>query len=1477
MSWEFVLPLHLKDLQQGTGINQYIVEEVYPVRQVGDKVVGSKSALHQDGSFMILDHFDSFYSLLRQFQSVEQDVREEAWEIILSACAKNTEAVGKFIAESVSDHQNRHLLLNSTKMTTFILCQLTEAFETEACKPSTDTAALKGRGRAKKSVKAGEWDWDSEKERSLQCLIQTLQLDIARLWDPPVVEEEFVNLVSGCCYKLLENPSITRNHSAREVITQVLGLLFKRYNHVLGGSLKMLQLLQHFEHLPSPLAQAVHTIATQCGVKSVVSEIMRELGSMDPNDLARDNSGTRSYAAYLVEMAQKVPDLMLPCISLILCHLDGESYTMRNGILGVIGEIVVRVLTKEQLDKKAKTDRDQLLDKLEDHIHDVNAFSRSRCLQVWLHLCNERAIPLTRQHSVMELAVGRLKDKSSMVRKAAVQLISTFLTSNPFAAKLSAEELQLTLEKEQEKLKEMMPEQKDSTGTDVSGKPEHNWAAMEPEIKASIEKALAADEENPVQIPEDTAPVDVIDEIIELLDKSHHTRAIGLLQAARDCFPDHQAFTVLTADTDPTDEEENEDEALSSKGKILFDLLKTIYLGSTPADPVPSDYNPAELVKLDEAGEPEILVLESQGEEDPVVNEVSKQQILVQYLSDCVNFAGMVKTCVPTVCELLSSKQTTDILEAVGFFVTAQEFGVSNAGEGVRRMLALIWSKEQSIKDAVVGAYKRLYLDPAGKTVRARSLAVVRNLIQLTYGASLGELTSLEEMVAEFSRSGEFPSQTVQILWEFFTMKHPETTPTESRAALQLLGMAAGADSDIIRSNVEVLVSEGLGERGEKNFLLAKDTCLALLKLVGNKKPKVLSGKEQFRFPSTHKIFTRLDDILVKGMNELENGYWVPLAETAVLTIYRLAEHPDIICGEILKRLAAVLLASREQPEGSPDAGSEEGEQPSSGCPSGLLCRLMAISGQVALQQLIHLDVMVQCELKRRRNIQEGKKEAAKKEKAKSEGDNTNIEDEMGLAGASAEDAEGEFIKRICDSSIVTGPNLMGALKPLIVLICSDPSKYSSPELRAAASLALAKFMLVSAEFCEAHLQLLFTVLEKAPEPIIRANTIIAIGDLTFRFPNLVEPWTPNMYARLRDPSAHVRKNTLMVLTHLILNDMVKVKGQISEMATCIVDQEPRIASLAKLFFFELSRKGNAVYNILPDVISRLSDPELNLPEDQFKTILKYLLAFIQKDKQAESLVEKLCHRFRATRSECQVRELAFCLSLLNFNDKGFRKLQENVACYADKVADPEVYGYFTTIISKAKKTVKQETKVLVEDYEQKMAEFHTKGVDENATVEKATKASSAAAALSKNTRTPGRKKRGKKGQTPARALREKDLNRDSENDEDDNLDDDDDRAGRHKSSLTASLPDPGSAPRISRKGRKKVPLPIPFSSDEDSDDVFAPPPKPKVKLEAESDDENNENVNPGRSTSKRSTKPSAKTPGRRRKQQQQQPSELET
>lgn len=38
---------------------------------------------------------------------------------------------------------------------------------------------------------------------------------------------------------------------------------------------------------------------------------------------------------------------------------------MRNGILGLMGEIVIKVLSKDDLDSKQKITRDQFMDELE--------------------------------------------------------------------------------------------------------------------------------------------------------------------------------------------------------------------------------------------------------------------------------------------------------------------------------------------------------------------------------------------------------------------------------------------------------------------------------------------------------------------------------------------------------------------------------------------------------------------------------------------------------------------------------------------------------------------------------------------------------------------------------------------------------------------------------------------------------------------------------------------------------------------------------------------------------------------------------------------------------------------------------------------------------------------------------------------------------------------------------------------------------
>jgi condensin complex subunit 1 len=140
-----------------------------------------------------------------------------------------------------------------------------------------------------------------------------------------------------------------------------------------------------------------------------------------------------------------------------------------------------------------------------------------------------------------------------------------------------------------------------------------------------------------------------------------------------------------------------------------------------------------------------------------------------------------------------------------------------------------------------------------------------------------------------------------------------------------------------------------------------------------------------------------------------------------------------------------------------------------------------------------------------------------------------------------------------------------------------------NPILRWASTLTFSKFLCVSSQFCDAHHRLLFKILETSKDPTVRSNIVIALGDVAVCFSNIVDENSDDLYKGLLDKNLVVKKNTLMVLTHLILNGMIKVKGQLGEMAKCLEDEEPRIADLAKLFFTELSTKENAIYNNLPD------------------------------------------------------------------------------------------------------------------------------------------------------------------------------------------------------------------------------------------------------------------------------------------------------
>ncbi|KAH0628546.1 hypothetical protein JD844_009880 [Phrynosoma platyrhinos] len=403
-----------------------------------------RTVFRTEGALAILQHFDTLYSILHHFRTVDSIVKEDALELMMKAVTSHSSDLTAILNNADLVASLRVLHLNALKMNCYILVRLVEAFEMESGK--NNLVGLDSKRKSKKNQAKG-FIWEEERQSVLQLLTQLLQLDLHQLWSGLIVEEEFVSLVTGCCYRILENPSIghQRNQPTRDAAIHLLGVALRRYDHMLSATLKVVQMLQHFEHVAPVFVEAVGVWIKEYGMKSIVGELLREIGQKCPQELARDASGMKGYATFLSELAEQTPSIVLANMSVLLHHLDGESYGMRNAILTAMAEVLLKVLNGEQLEEAARTTRDHFLDTLQAHMCDVNGFVRSRVLQLFTRIVQQKALPLTRFQAVVCLTVGRLQDKSVTVVKNAIQLLAAFLSNNPFSCKLSRRDLQTPL------------------------------------------------------------------------------------------------------------------------------------------------------------------------------------------------------------------------------------------------------------------------------------------------------------------------------------------------------------------------------------------------------------------------------------------------------------------------------------------------------------------------------------------------------------------------------------------------------------------------------------------------------------------------------------------------------------------------------------------------------------------------------------------------------------------------------------------------------------------------------------------------------------------------------------------------------------------------------------------------------------------------------------------------------------------------
>lgn len=715
--------------------------------------------------------------------------------------------------------------------------------------------------------------------------------------------------------------------------------------------------------------------------------------------------------------------------------------------------------------------------------------------------------------------------------------------------------------------------------------------------------------------------------------------------------------------------------------------------------------------------ESRMAALQKAQEQAATAEALSKLQLTRRYYLEALRFIETLHRASPHTTQLLASKNKSEVIEAMDFFVVADAYAIETAKVGIRRMLRLIWTKGNSdegkgVQTHLIESYKGLFFQaPGDYSANDAANYVARNMISLTFGTSPAELTSLEQLLATMMKDKAVSPLVIDKLWQVYGVQRREISKQQRRGAIIVLGMLALADSEIVVREMEVCLRIGLGALGRKDLILARYTCIALMRMTNVKPTKGVQARSSARLGNDHAVLVRLAALMEV---QTESRDWYGLAEQAIGAIYALSKHPDVLCSDMLKRrtkavfapAAASMPKQEEEDEDSqmdvdgdvemsdmPTPPPEE-SKPDAHPPEEVgsrsawaLSQLLFAVGHIALKQIVHLELIEQ-DFKRRKAEKEKSKPSPSPSKKtpggnastgkKGDGKKEEEVDELDLMAGTTEDDFTEAIAHIRERELLYGPqSLLCNYGPLVRGICSNNPAYPNGELQAQASLCMAKLMCVSGEYCEANLGLLLTILERSPSATTRSNLVVALGDMAVCFNHLIDENTDFLYRRLSDRSLQVKRTCLMTLTFLILAGQVKVKGQLGEMAKCVEEPDERVREMSRMFFAELAGKDNAVYNHFVDMFSLLSADE-ELGEERFRRVIKFLASFVEKvstrnredtpvgagiadteyqDKHAKQLAAKLAPRLQRAETERQWNDVAFALGLLPHKNEDIAKV----------------------------------------------------------------------------------------------------------------------------------------------------------------------------------------------------------------------------
>ncbi|AJV73187.1 Ycs4p [Saccharomyces cerevisiae YJM195] len=1006
----------------------------------------------------------------------------------------------------------------------------------------------------------------NQMENLLESITKLLEINLSKIFQTTPEKDLFIGLFTRPLFVLLEIEPVTKVSSLKMFIQRILAMCVKNHGQSSSIQSSLMTNLTYFLHLSVFNAELLKLLNDEYNYPQLTEDILKEISTRVFN--AKDTTGPKAISNFLIKLSELSPGIMLRQMNLVITLLNNSSITLRCSVVEACGNIVAELAQDPQTMEHYKQQIAVLIELLEERFQDSNPYVRTKAIQGCSKICDLSSKFNKSKAKFTSLAVRSLQDRSSLVRRNSVKLLSKLLLKHPFKAIHGS---QLRLSEWEEYLK-----------------------GSESQLNSTLKKVESQETLN------DTIERSLIEEEVEQDEGQCRTELEGSFNKSAEL-----------------SRIENEVENINTAT------------------------NTSVLMKL---------------------------KLMIVYYKDAISFIKEIHKSIELISNLLFSKNRNEVLESMDFLVLADAFDIELSEFGIKKMLHLVWMKGTndegtSISVHLIECYKQLFLTaPDSCNMQEKAAHIAKNLINLSIGASIADLASLEQLLGMMYEQKLIDQHVINILWAIYNSASKASMQKEQNVnnrdsekgfskeqihgSIIILGMLSLADNEIALKGLESLLNIGLGAVGLKDLTLCRYSCLALERMVPKRSTII-----------TKAINQELEDVAVKKLyaiiiNYTKDNEYYPMCEQALSALFTISSKPDILATDLIREKTMMTFGKPEEEDSI--LSLEQSSRVVS------LSQLLFIVGQVAIKTLVYLE-KCEAEFKKRKIEAETRNGKVKNQGA----DVTNTtqdnggDKELEMIGGTNEDDFTDAIQFVKENELLFGEkSILGKFCPIVEEIVSNSSRFSDPMLQRTATLCLEKLMCLSSKYCEKSLPLLITVMEKSPDPTIRSNAVLGLGDMAVCFNNLVDENTDYLYRRLHDENLMVQRTCLMTVTFLILAGQVKVKGQLGEMAKCLDNPDQGISDMCRLFFTELASKDNAIYNGFIDIFSNLSSDDL-LGKESFKKIIKFLLTFIDKERHQKQLNEKLVGKLRKCETQKQWDDIAFVLNNLPYKNEDVTALLE--------------------------------------------------------------------------------------------------------------------------------------------------------------------------------------------------------------------------